>query len=493
MSASSFWVRYPALLYGLAAYFGAMFSLSPTYLLLVPLIALAPTICSRFILALFVGSAIFLAVQSKVHLPDTIGNGLIGVARIELIDCVEELRFGKPIWKVKFYVHAFRIADDVFGGFTAAASLPADIARPKGGFIYGVGATLTRASDGFFQLKPHTKVWRSVEKVFSVLETRLKLHQYFSIFLAKHIKASMGRSFLEGISTGVTSDGGVKESLSRFGLQHILVVSGFHFSLAVAIAIAIFSLFLPFRYVAICSLILATGYLLFIGPTPSVIRSYVAAVLFIIGRLLCRQPSGLNSLGIGLLVVVLYEPTYCLQLSFQLSFLATFAILLFYPLLLKLFKKYTTGFIPREIVALNPLEQIAICIFSFCRASLCLVLAVHLFIAPLLLYYFHSFPLLGFLYNIFFPPLAAFSIILLIISTLISFIPYVSGFIFEVLSWYIETFLSLASEAPEFLDISFSLDFVSKELLIIFLSGVMIAGILFRVREKNPSDQFQLL
>lgn len=493
MIASSFWTRYPALLYGLAACFGAMFSLSPSYLLLVPVIALIPTFCTRCILALFIAAAIFIFVHSTVHLPAKADNSLTGVAQVELVDCVEEFRFGKPVWKVKFYVHTFKVADAVFGGFIAGVTLPADIARPKGGLLYEVRATLTRVTGNFFQLKPHVKVWQSTEKVFSLLEARLQLHQYFSVFVAKHIKGGVVRAFLEGISTGVTSDGSLKESLSRFGLQHILVVSGFHFSLAIAVVIAIFSAFLPYRHVASCSLILATAYLLFIGPTPSVIRSYIAAVLFIIGRLLCRQPSGLNSLGVGLLVVVLYEPTYCLQLSFQLSFLATFAILLYYPIISRLFKRFTTAFIPREVVALNPMEQVAICIFSFCRSSLSLAFAVNLFIAPLLLYYFHSFPLLGFLYNIFFPPLAALSVILLMISTLMSFIPYVSGLIFEVLSWYVEFFLSLASEAPTFLDFSITAEFISKELLVIFLSGIMITGILLRAREKAPSDQFQLL
>ena len=65
--------------------------------------------------------------------------------------------------------------------------------------------------------------------------------------------------------------------------------------------------------------------------TPSVVRATIMAALFLAGRQLDRQTDTVNILAVAAIVILLIWPSALFDLSFQLSFLATYAIITGYP------------------------------------------------------------------------------------------------------------------------------------------------------------------
>lgn len=121
-------------------------------------------------------------------------------------------------------------------------------------------------------------------------------------------------------------------TFSMIGLTHILAVSGLHVGLITLIMITLFFILRIPRSAAaaatICVLIL---YAWITNMTSSVIRASIMAGLFLIGQRLDRQTDSINILATAALIILIIWPSALFDLSFQLSFIATLAIIAGYP------------------------------------------------------------------------------------------------------------------------------------------------------------------
>jgi competence protein ComEC len=221
--------------------------------------------------------------------------------------------------------------------------------------------------------------------------------------MRKYLSPGQARCFLEGLTVGEFHDMLLADHLRHFGLSHIMVVSGFHFSLVALFFGFVLQLLLPWRAAQNMLLLIVTGYFLFIGMAASVARAWLAILLAIIAKSIGRSPSGLNSLGVGLLVLVLYDPTLCLGAGFQLSFIATFAILLNYSLLEAYFEKLFVKRPFEEVSKMAPWDGICHLFVRFFSGSFSLAIAVAIFMIPTCLFIFGFWPLSSIFYNVFFP------------------------------------------------------------------------------------------
>jgi competence protein ComEC len=122
-----------------------------------------------------------------------------------------------------------------------------------------------------------------------------------------------------------------QQVLRRYGLAHLLAVSGLHVGL---LALACLALTLPLprtaRYLA--ALAAVAGYLLLVGPQPAVLRAAVMGLLGATALLLQRPPQTLNALACCVLAMVLARPAVVAELGFQLSVAATASIVVVAPL-----------------------------------------------------------------------------------------------------------------------------------------------------------------
>lgn len=218
-------------------------------------------------------------------------------------------------------------------------------------------------------------------------------------------------------------------------------------------------------------------YLLFIGDTPSVLRAWSVALLFLLGHIFEKRSSALNSLGAALLLSLLWNPLSATSLSLQLSFLATAGILFFYTpcnqLLMQLIPKKALS----EVVGQNFLAQHLYILASFLREAFALTLAVHLALLPLLLSVFHGFSFNSLFYNLFFPFLASAALLFFLIS--LPFGPWGH----YVNSHYCYWILKIA-ETPPLMFKSYSVREMPPWLLTFWLSLLLVAAIACKIEKK---------
>lgn len=116
------------------------------------------------------------------------------------------------------------------------------------------------------------------------------------------------------------------------GLAHILAVSGLHVGLITLVIHTLLSVMrLPRNIVVAGTLGVLVLYAFITNLTPSVIRATIMAALFLVGRQMDRQTDTVNILAVAAIVILLIWPSALFDLSFQLSFLATYAIITGYP------------------------------------------------------------------------------------------------------------------------------------------------------------------
>ena len=138
----------------------------------------------------------------------------------------------------------------------------------------------------------------------------------------------------------------IREIFSGLGIAHIFAISGLHVG---AIAVGFYFLFkwlfkrseyilLTFQMPKIAALLTIFPvfvYAALAGFSISSVRAFIMATIFLLSIVLGRDDNKLNTLFIAALVILIISPNSLFDLSFQLSFLSVFGILMihsFYPL-----------------------------------------------------------------------------------------------------------------------------------------------------------------
>lgn len=167
-------------------------------------------------------------------------------------------------------------------------------------------------------------------------------------------------------------DPGLNQALLKSGLYHLLAISGAHIAI---LSFFIFSLFRLIRFPQRTSYLLLgfilVFYLLLIEGRPSVFRATLMALLFIAGKLLWNDVNLLNTVSLSAFILLIINPFYLQDAGFQLTYAATFSIILFFPALLKSLPKLPLHL--SEIFAVTLAAQIGIIpimICSFHRVAL---------------------------------------------------------------------------------------------------------------------------
>jgi len=191
------------------------------------------------------------------------------------------------------------------------------------------------------------------------------------------------RAVLEGIVLGDDSalSDGVRRDFRVSGLYHILAVSGQNVVL-VAAGVLVLAWLLGVSRVAgeLGALTAIAGYVLAVGPQPSVIRAGVAGALASLAWLTGRLRDVWQALLLGAAVLLAWNPYVVFDAGFQLSFAAVVAIFTLAPRL-SASLEYTP--LPRQV-----------------RLVVAVTLACSFFTAPIVWLQFGYLPLLGVVANV---------------------------------------------------------------------------------------------
>ncbi|HEX4743653.1 MAG TPA: ComEC/Rec2 family competence protein [Candidatus Limnocylindria bacterium] len=119
------------------------------------------------------------------------------------------------------------------------------------------------------------------------------------------------------------------DAFARSGTAHLLAVSGFNMTLvASAVAFAVRGRLAPVG-VAVATASALAAYALLVGPSPSVLRAGLMALVASLGLALGRASAGANALCLSVCVLVALDPAIATAVGFQLSVAATAGLLAF--------------------------------------------------------------------------------------------------------------------------------------------------------------------
>lgn len=507
----NFWVCHPALFYGIAFTFGVFCHLTPSFWIIIPclslwfpflFIALYPRhreIVKHLILSLITFITAWIYTAAHYEFPSLPSEGIVGNAHVKIKNISLQTSFFGQRW-------IYRCEIDQFFPDTAshsiASSLPCIITLPAGDKAkhprplanqeYWVAGKLVQTEKGSYILKVSSKTfWHAIADSWSWAEQRYLWKQKVSKWIELQFSHSLSGSFLAGLATGEFDDQWMRQQFARFGLQHLLAISGFHFAIIAGFLSFALRLFLSTRIRTVGLLLCLGIYCFFLGPQASILRAWIMCSLTLWGYILEKQTIALNSLGLALLATLGYNPLLCQELGFQLSFTTTAAILLFYSPA----QAWLYDLFPRRnlstVLQMNVWNQHAYCVLAFLRQGLALTLAVNAFALPLTLYCFHQFPWMSLLYNLFFPLLASFSLCFLLLGGMLSFVPFLADAIHYLNSHYTFYVLQLTYQVPAEMDNYLKVESLQPFWLIFYLCTISLGGIIWRERSA-ASEQNQI-
>lgn len=228
----------------------------------------------------------------------------------------------------------------------------------------------------------------------------------------------------------------IRESYSSAGVSHVLALSGLH--------VGLFFMLIDFllrgiggrhsyRLAKGGTIILSLWAFAFVsGLSPSVVRSVTMFSLLACSQIFNMRAVTLNTVGAAALFMLLYNPFYLYDVSFQLSFLAVAAIVLLQPIF------------GRQLIVHNKVGRY---IWQLITVSL----AAQIGTIPFVLYYFSNFPILFLLANLLVIPLVTIILYIAVLLLLMGFfIPAqkVIAFVLnELISW-LNMFVSFVERLP---------------------------------------------
>lgn len=206
----------------------------------------------------------------------------------------------------------------------------------------------------------------------------------------------------------------LKNVYSAAGASHVLALSGLHVGILSGF---LFLVFYPLtywkRYGRMVRMLLVVtllwGFAFISGLSSSVMRAVVMFSLYAFASCCSEERfSGIHSLVLAAFLMLLYNPFFLFDLSFQLSFAAVASILAFYPLC------------TRGVVIQNRL-------FRYLFNLLCLSVSAQVGTLPFVLLYFGTFPTYFLLANLIVSPLAACILIVALLALGFSAVPWVGS------------------------------------------------------------------
>ena len=204
----------------------------------------------------------------------------------------------------------------------------------------------------------------------------------------------------------------IKISFINSGLLHILAASGMNVAFIYGFWYFILnSLKVPFKITTISGIFMIILYSLMTGLGASVIRAAAMLIFILIGKLINRDTHSIALLSMVALLMLLYNPAYINNISFQLSFIVTFGLLISYDLSTKFSNKMVKWII--SSVSIPAIAQI--------------------WVIPLQMFYFNTISLYSIFANILISPFLAVVSFLGFLSSVLSIIKPISNFICKYL------------------------------------------------------------
>jgi len=237
-----------------------------------------------------------------------------------------------------------------------------------------------------------------------------KIKNYFVLNI-KSLISEPEASLLIGIILGEKS--GIDKDLQNVfrivGLSHVVVLSGYNITI-VSDAISKFFTFVPGLWGPIFGIVGVILFVVMSGASTTAIRAGIMALIVVLGKILKRDYRPGRALLVAAVIMILFNPKILVfDIGFQLSCIATFAIIYISPIFENKLSFITKKMELRSIISSTLSAQLAVLPLILYKMGIfsTLALPVNILIVPLI----PIIMFLGFFIGIFGAPFNAFLII----------------------------------------------------------------------------------
>lgn len=272
---------------------------------------------------------------------------------------------------------------------------------------------------------------------------------YFLSLIKKYVHTEGELAVATALTLGyrdyVTDD--VMQAYSASGVLHVLSVSGLH----VGVMYFVLNLLLGWmdrkRRTEIAKGIIVIMVMIFYagltGLSPPVLRSVWMFSLITAAKLLDRDVSIYNVLGVSCFVLLVCDPYYIADVGFQLSYIAVAGIVLIYPMIFGMVED--TDLVKRNIPYVShSVNWLSRWTWGLISVSLAAQIAT----LPVSLLYFHNFPTYFLLANLAVIPLSNFVLVAGMLLFCVGWLPYLS----DAIGWLFDHLLIWTNEAVYAID-----------------------------------------
>lgn len=265
----------------------------------------------------------------------------------------------------------------------------------------------------------------------SISGTTEKAHDWSMETLARFIDDARALGLIQAMLVGdeTNLDKDTKDSFSDTGIVHVIAISGGHIAMLFVLILGLLAWIRNKKYLWIkyvLAMPVVWFYVVMAGGAPSAARAALMFSILSAGFLLYRRrdTNTLNHLFASAFLLLLVKPLWLYAIGFQLSFVAVLSLVLFY----------------RHVYRwVTPANKLVRKLWSVAAASI----AAEVLVAPLVIYYFHSFPLTFVVSNVVAVALMGLVLILGMAILGISALPGVASVLGAVTCWIVKVFFGV--------------------------------------------------
>ncbi len=278
-----------------------------------------------------------------------------------------------------------------------------------------------------------SRAWKLIGRANNLLTYSQNLRSFLLELYKKYGFENDEFAVLSALTLGYRDELGaeLKKSFSSAGVMHILAVSGLHTGIIFYVLNIVFGFLQNVRYgktIKLLLVILALWfYALLTGASISVVRASAMFSLINLGSYMRRMINIYNILAALAFFLLIFNPYQVFDVGFQLSFLAVLSIVFLQPRLYSLF------------TFRNCLTDRIWMLFT-------VSISAQAGIFPVVIYYFHHFPLYFWLTNILILPIVAVVIFLAILLYAFSPVYHIAHLIAELLNVLLKAINFLVNE-----------------------------------------------
>jgi competence protein ComEC len=230
-----------------------------------------------------------------------------------------------------------------------------------------------------------------------------QMHRWSMRQLDKYLAGHRARGLLQAMLMGdeVHLDGDLQRAYAETGIVHIIAISGGNVAVFFIVISTLLGWLRHKKYVwvkYVVAMPIVWFYVLAAGAQPSAMRAAAMFSLLAFGIIMRRNSNSLNELFATAFLLLCAEPAWLMSIGFQLSFAAVLSIILFYPYVYAWVTVHTRpGFGPNKVVRF--VTGRVLMLPAKLWKVVAMSIAAEILIAPLVIYYFHTFPLMFILAN----------------------------------------------------------------------------------------------